>query len=207
MKYLGIHLTKHVQDVYAENQKMFSFMISINIKTSGDDRMEEDKRKCIIMSTVFLNKLLPTPPPQRIYKQRLSRSFDCFSASTSNPSQNHMVQPNKKEKQSKQHGFQIKIHFSFCQTGAELFLFIRKKLNFLMNTLSALKNVINFLNYLFYNILSLTHFSYKLKLFLLASPGGIYLVTFTHQKINASGTFSSKFTHGNKITKDELFNM
>ena len=60
------------------------------------------------------------------------------------------------------------------------FLFIRKKLNFLMNTLSALKNVINFLNYLFYNILSLTHFSYKLKLFLLASPGGIYLVTFTH---------------------------
>ena len=45
MKYLGINLTKHVQDLYAENQKMFSFMISINIKTSTDDRMEEDKKK------------------------------------------------------------------------------------------------------------------------------------------------------------------
>lgn len=45
MKYLGINLTKHAQDLYAENQKMFSFMICINIKTSGDDRMEEDKKK------------------------------------------------------------------------------------------------------------------------------------------------------------------
>lgn len=70
--------------------------------------------------------------------------------------------------------------FILLDWSSKLFLFIRKKLNFPMNTLSALKNVINFLNYLFYNLLSVTHFPYKLKLFLLASPGGIYLVTFTH---------------------------
>ena len=70
--------------------------------------------------------------------------------------------------------------FIFLDWSSKLFLFLRKKLNFPMNTLSALKNVINFLNYLFYNILSVTHFSYKLKLFLLACPRGIYLVTFIH---------------------------
>ena len=59
MKYLGINLTKHAQDLYAENQKMFSFMIRINIKTSGDDRMEEDKKKMYHYVHSLLNKLLP----------------------------------------------------------------------------------------------------------------------------------------------------